>query len=116
LNKRYQFTYINNEKSGLKKVTCGVPRGSVLFLIYLNDIANVLGSSTVMLFADDTNIFISRENLSETNAVANSKRQLMLCNWFTANYLSTLIKLAVWSFVLTSMKAPLLNINDRTIN
>ena len=43
----------------------------------MNDIANVLGNSTVKLFADDTNNFISGENLSETNAVANSKLQLM---------------------------------------
>jgi hypothetical protein len=47
-----------------------------LFLIYMNDIANVLGNSTVKLFADDTNIFISEGNLSETNAVANYKLEL----------------------------------------
>jgi retron-type reverse transcriptase len=79
LSNRYQFTYINNAKSVLKKVTCGVPQGSVLgpllFFIYMNDIANVLGNSTVKLFADDTNIFIAGENLSETNVVAKSKLQ-----------------------------------------
>jgi hypothetical protein len=46
LNNRYQFTYINNAKSCLIKVTCAVPQssvlGSLLLLIYMNDIANVL--------------------------------------------------------------------------
>jgi hypothetical protein len=51
--------------------------GPLLFLSNKNDIVNVLGKSTVKVFADDTNIFISGENLSETNAVANSMRQLM---------------------------------------
>jgi Reverse transcriptase (RNA-dependent DNA polymerase) len=85
LYNRCRFTNTNDAESGLKKVICGVPQGSVLgpllFFIYTNDIASVFGNRTVKLFADDTNIFISGEKLSETNAVANCKLQLRY-NWF----------------------------------
>ena len=72
----------------------------------MNDIANVLGNSTVKLFADDIDIFISGENLSETIAVDNSKLQLMY-SWFTANYLSLNIDKTCYMILLTSMKAQL---------
>ena len=44
LSDRYQFTYVNSVCSDLAKIRCGVSQGSVLgpilFLIYVNDIAN----------------------------------------------------------------------------
>ena len=57
LLKRYQCTKINNYKSSLLKVSCGVPQGSsldpLLFLLYINDLPQVSRFDTT-LFADDT--------------------------------------------------------------
>jgi len=58
LSNRIQAVRINNKTSEYIPVKSGVPQGSVLgpvlFLIFNNDIVNLLGSGlTVKLFADD---------------------------------------------------------------
>ena len=60
LTNRQQYVSLQDVCSSSLCVNCGVPQGSVLgpllFLIYVNDIGNVLPNKTVKLFADDTNI------------------------------------------------------------
>ena len=63
---RQQYTVINGCVSNLAKITCGVPQGSVLgpllFLLYVNDIANAVPELNVKLFADDTNLFVTNKD------------------------------------------------------
>ena len=60
LDERYQRTVLNGKSSNWKRITARVPQGSVLgpllFLIYINDLADNI-MSDVKLFADDTSVF-----------------------------------------------------------
>ena len=60
LNNRTQKVIVNGTESKCHHVTSGIPQGSVLgpilFVIYINDMPEMVESSTY-LFADDTKIF-----------------------------------------------------------
>ena len=64
---RSQFTVVNGYSSSTIAVTCGIPQGTVLgpllFLLFINDIANSVVKSKIKLFADDSNLFIANKDL-----------------------------------------------------
>ena len=57
LSNRQQFFTYNYVSSDTKTIKCGVPQGSILgpllFLIYINDLANICQYAMPILFADD---------------------------------------------------------------
>ena len=69
LSNREQFFSVNGHNSSLKKVSCGVPQGSVLgpllFLIYINDLPNATKSLSFFLFVDDTNIYFESDDIEK---------------------------------------------------
>uniref|UniRef100_A0A8C6VZ07 Reverse transcriptase domain-containing protein n=1 Tax=Nothobranchius furzeri TaxID=105023 RepID=A0A8C6VZ07_NOTFU len=91
LERRFQYVSINNMKSKLRQVTCGVPQGSVLgpklFLLYINDICTASDILKYVMFADDTNLFCSGDNIKEL--LKTVEIELMKLNrWFVFNKLS----------------------------
>jgi len=45
--------------------------GPLLFLLYVNDIANAVPDQTIKLFADDTNLFIASKDPCILNSTFN---------------------------------------------
>ena len=80
LHDRVQFTRINNHNSNLQPVCGGVPQGSklgpFLFIIYINDLANIISFKTC-LFADDTNVTIPSKMINELQVIVQKKLNLV---------------------------------------
>ena len=90
LSNRLQYVEIQNIKSSPEEITCGVPQGSILgpilFLLYINDLPM---SSKLMpiIFADDTNVFLSGKNVCDCIGAINNEIQ-KLSSWIQCNRLS----------------------------
>ena len=91
LSNRVQCTKINNMVSDWLPVTCGVPQGSILgpllFLIYVNDLHRASQELTTIMYADDTNVFFSHDNI-DTAITTTNNLLVHLVDWFKANKLS----------------------------
>ena len=65
LSNRYRRTTLNGKTSSWSQLEAGVPQwsvlGTLLFLVYINDITDGL-KSEVRIFADDTSLFVVVED------------------------------------------------------
>ena len=68
-------------------VTQGSILGPKLFILYVNDICNVSSMLRFVLFADDTTIFLSGDDVKEISKTL-SKQLDKLNSWFAVNKLS----------------------------
>ena len=90
LTNRKQFVCINNSNSSLSYISCGVPQcsilGPILFLIYINDLNNVSKKLRSIVFADDTNLFMTGKSITEIETKMNIELDLLV-EWFRTNLL-----------------------------
>ena len=81
---------INNHFSDLSKISCGVPQGSILspllFLLYVNDIPQVV-QSNLFLYADDSGLTFHHKDVYTIEHQVN-KDFANLCVRFVDNKLS----------------------------
>ena len=91
LCERKQYVSVHSCNSEAMNVVCGVPQGSILgpklVIRYVNDICNVSSLLRFVLFADDTNIFVSGDDVKEISKTL-SKQLDKLNAWFAVNKLS----------------------------
>ena len=97
LTDRYQFVEYDRVSSSKKKIICGVPQGSILgallFLIYINDLAKISTKLFTLMFADDTSIFISGNDLYMMKKHLMMKWKRWIHGWRWINYIWILVKL-----------------------
>ena len=91
LTDRSQYVVFDCEASETHGVKCGVPQGSILwpqlFILSVNNICNVCPLLLKMLYADDTCILVSGNDLKALITMLNDEL-ISLNNWFKANKLS----------------------------
>ena len=91
LSNRSQYVVYNGLQSSKQRITCGVPQGSILgpllFLIYINDLGDVSDVIFTLLFADDSNLFLSGTNPDELINKMNTEL-IKIVKWLEVNKLS----------------------------
>ena len=96
LSIRRKFVQINEkEKTSLETISFSVPQGSILgtllFLLYVNDLKNASNILDPIMLADDTNLFFTHNYIRYLFQVVNQELE-NINQWFISNKLSLNIK------------------------
>lgn len=90
LGNRSQFVRVDTTMSSCMPIECGVPQGSVLgpilFLLFINDIANLDISGKICLFADDTSFTWSNPDVKALHTTISSDL-ITIKSWCDSNFL-----------------------------
>ena len=78
LYNRHQYVEFYGISSSFHEIWCGPPQDSVLgplfwFLIYINDLCQILNIYDLVLFADDTNLFFAHFDSTTSMNLVNSE-------------------------------------------
>lgn len=86
---------MNGTYSDLAVITHGVPQGSVLgpvlFLLFINDVTNIIDPSAIFLYADDTVLYQSGTSVREVHRQLQVKLDQFV-DWCRMNNLTLNIK------------------------
>lgn len=86
-----QFISLLGVNSDVSHIQCGVSQGSLLgrflFIIYVNDISIISPNASLVLFANDTNIFLSGSNYVRLQQTIRNDLAAF-SDWLAANKLS----------------------------
>ena len=98
-----QFVTYNDTVSDHQAVKCGVAQGSILgplsFLVCVNDLPSRCSSALPILFADDTNLFLSGRDPKCIERMMNEDLK-EIARWLRVNKLSLNIKRPIWWYFL----------------
>ena len=117
LNKREQIVSCRNQLSGKCQLQIGVPQGSVLgpllFLIYVNDINRHVHLGSCNIYADDTLIYCTGNNITELKY--NIKKYVTdVHEWYESNKL--VINISKSNVMLLTTRQMLSNMRDTALN
>ena len=106
---------MNGHRSSAKMATCGVPQGSclgpLLFIIYLNDFETCLELSKASMYADDTHVTMTSNNLE--NLLENAQRELLnISEWMRINKLTANPKKTEYILIGHSCKVNKLDVSE----
>ena len=91
LTNRTQMTSCDYACSKAAAVSTGVAQGSILgpllFIIYMNDLPDVLQSCQVTLYADDTVLYLASKSTVDLQSKINDDLK-RICRWLRANQLT----------------------------
>lgn len=99
LSDRRQKVKIGDYESDYKIVKTGVPQGTILgplfFIIYMNDLLNVIPNESIISYADDTTIITSGNNWEEVELKMN-KLLIIVHEWLIENKLTLNVQKTVY--------------------
>ena len=109
---------IDNVRSSRRKITMGVPQGSILgptlFLVYINDLPKFLGPKcNTVMFADDTTMTVKAKNKNDLESSLSTTLERAHL-WFTANKMA--MNISKTRIIRYFNEEPLnMKINDRSV-
>jgi hypothetical protein len=116
LTNRLQFTSINGVNSSPSTMLTGVPQGSVLgpllFLILINDLCNASSKLFTLLFADDTTLQFSSNDLNILYNTVNIELE-KAAEWFKANKLT--LNISKTKYMLFRQPSQMIDFNNYNI-
>ena len=96
---RKQYISFQDISERCLDIVCGVLQGSILgsvfFLIYVNDLFKASNTLTEVVFANDTNLFLSHKNIDSLFAIMNVELEYV-STWFKSNKLSLKVDKTKW--------------------
>ena len=117
LTNRKQHVVVREANSSTRSINLGVPQGSILgpllFLIYIDDIIKVLKEGNVIMYADDTTLYVTGSSLNEMQAKLQNDLN-SIHKWILDNKLS--LNTDKTKFIVVGSKQKINSCNDSTVS